>query len=432
VAYAAAILAVSLGVTVTAWQTPDPGAVALPQLVVDALPPGVRASLEAAYEAAHAQPRDPSVVGRLAMLLHAYEQHRAADACYRIVRQLDARSLAWRYLSGVVQAELGEHLAAVTSLRDALRTDPNYLPARVKLAEQLMQGGDLQASHDEYASLVRDLPELALAHHGLGRVSSLRGDSNAAAGHHRRAVDLAPQFGTAHYALALAYRDLGLADRAQPHLDAYRRFGARRPVVPDRLMDRVRSMRETARDLLAEAARLGEAGRIDESIALQLKALDVDPGAAQAHVNLIALYGRTGRPEKAEAHYRAAIELEGSLGEAHYNYGVLLASVRRYDEAARAFRKTLDVDPFHALAHNNLAALLARQGKFDEAAAHYRQALANDPQHATARFNLGRALAALGHRSEAVEQFRRALQRAEQLGQSDLAAAIRAELGKVR
>lgn len=291
-----------------------------------------------------------------------------------------------------------------------------------------MQGGDLGASRDEYAALARDLPELALSHYGLGRLSSIRGEPNAAVEHYRRAVELAPQYGPAHYALALAYRDLGRTDRAQPHFDAYQQFRTRRPAVRDPLMEQVRGMRETARDLLAEAARLGEAGRLDESIALQLKALELDASTAQAHVNLIALYGRTGRPDEARRHYEAALRLGDTAADAHYNYGVLLISARREEEALKAFGKTLDLDPFHAAAHNNVAALLARRGRFEEAAAHYRQALTNDPQHHTAHFNLGRVLVLLGRPGEAVDQFTRALERAERLRQTDLAATIRKEL----
>jgi tetratricopeptide (TPR) repeat protein len=455
------ILSVTLGSALTASQLRHPDSPGLPRLAIDNLPPPVRAGLERAYDDARA--RDASAVGRLAMMLHAYEQYRSADACYRIARQLEPQSMSWAYLSGVVQAEQGENTAAFASFRQALDIEPNYLPARVRLADALMRAGDLDASRAEYEALVRDFPELALAHYGLGRVSSVLGHPTVAAGHYQRAVDVAPQFGPARYALALAYRDLGLANRAHPHLDAYRQFGARRPVLPDGLLEQVRSMRGTTRDLIAEGARLGRTGRLEESIALHLKALEVDPTVAQAHVNLISLYGRTGRPDKAEEHYRAALRVESVLAEAHYNYGVLLVAARRYTDAADAFRQTLDVNPFHAQAHNNQAALLAQQGKLEEAAAHYRQAVANDPQHRTARFSLGRVLVALGRPREAVEQFRRillpedvdtprymyalanaylaagdfanareygqqALGRAERLGQAGLAARIKGEL----
>ena len=390
-------------------QASAPHLVALPPLVLDELPPPVRAGLQLASDEARRRPHDASAVGRLGMLLHAYEQNRSAESCYRAAQQLDPGAISWTYLVAVVQAELGDHAEAATSFRRALGLDPGYLPARVRLAEALMNAGDSEASRREFEALVRDFPELALAHYGLGRLSWNGGHAAAATGHYERAVALEPQFGPAHYALALAYRNAGASDRAQAQLAVYRQLGARRPVLPDRLLDEIRAMKGTGRDLLAEGARLGAAGRLADAIALHLKAIEADPADAQAHVNLISLYGRTGQPDKAEAHYRAALTLGSSLAGAHYNYGVLQAAGGRLDAADEAFRKALTVDPFHAQAHNNLAALLVRQGRLEDAADHYRRALANDPQHPSARASLGRLLLALGRPREAVEQFRRVL-----------------------
>ena len=399
-------------------------------LALDALPAQVRDTIRAAYAAATGRPHDADSAARLAMLLHAYEQHRAAADWYQRARRLDERSAALAYLCGAVQAELGEHAAAAASFRAALQLDADLLPARVRLAEALLESGDLEASELALTALVTGFPELAIAHFSLGRIAALRGRPQSAAEHFERAIALTPEFGAAHYALAIAYRDAGLADRAATHLATYRRLGSRRPWVPDPLIDHLRTLRRTARDLLAEAARLDGSGRLDDAIALQRQALDVDPTTAQAHVNLIALYGRTGRAAEAEAHYRAVVMLPDVPADAHYNYGVLLASQGREDEALLAFRRALANDPFHAAAHNNLAGLLARRQQYADAVVHYQQALANDPLHATARLNLGRVLLHLGRRQEAADVLAAALVRAERAGDAALAASIRRELRK--
>jgi tetratricopeptide (TPR) repeat protein len=280
----------------------------------------------------------------------------------------------------------------------------------VALADTLVQAGQLSAARAEYVALLRDYPELAIAHYGCGRVAALLGEAEDALEGYRKSVELAPQFGAAHYALALAYRDAGLGDRVVAHLEAYRRLGASRPVPPDPLMERVNTFRSTARHLIVEGARLDESGRIDESIGRHLKALEADPAAAQAHVNLISLYGRNDQLDSAQRHYHAALKLQGDHAGAHYNWGVLLADAGRFDEAAYAFRRALEINPFHPQAHNNLATLLARQGKLDEAATHYQHAISNDPDHRVARFNLGRVLVALGRPREAAEHFGRLLE----------------------
>jgi tetratricopeptide (TPR) repeat protein len=383
---------------------------ALGPLVFVHLPEGVRHAFERAYQHARAHPTDAAAVGHLGMLLHAHDQYGPAEASYRTARALAPESLSWAYFLGVVQGELGDHPGAVRSFRAALAIDQAYLQARLRLADVLIAAGELGASRDEYQALVRDFPELAMAHYGLGRLSAVTGDATTAAAHYQRAIAIAPQFGAAHYGLGLAYRDIGRDDRTESHLQAFRRWGSRRPLPPDPLMVKVQSLKATGRHLLEDAARLGSTGRIEESISLHLKAIEADPTAAQAHVNLISLYGRLERLEQAEQHYRAALTLNSSLADAHYNYGVLLASSRRRREAADAFRLALAVNPFHAQAHHNLATLLAAQGNLDDAASHYRQAVANDPGHRAARFNLGRTLVALGRPRDATEHFERLLE----------------------
>ena len=381
----------------------------LPAGAFDRLPAAVRGRIERVYEAALARPDDASAVGRLAIVLHAHEQLELAEACYRAAAAREPESFAWRYLTGIVRAESGNHTMAAEDFRAAHRLDPSSLPAWVRLAESLLKAGSLAESRDEYAELVARYPEHAVAHFGLGHALAAQGRISEAARHYRRAVELIPEFGAAHYSLALAYRDLGQDQDARRHLDAYRTHGSSRPTLADPLLEKVRAMSGTARELIAEATRLGRAGRLEESIAMHERALDADPSAAQAHVNLISLFGRTNRPEKAEEHYKAALSLGANLGDAHYNYGVLRASQRRYGEAVAAFRLALRVNPFHAQAHNNLAGLLAQHERHDEAIEHYIQAVANDPQHRTARFNLARTLTAVGRYREAIEQLHKVL-----------------------
>ena len=403
---ASIILAAAL-VAQNAAQPSGPEPVALPAPVLDSIPPPIRHRLQTLLDEAQLRPRDASAAGRLAMALHAQEQFQTANTAYRRARHLDPQSFEWAYLGAVVQAKLGDFAGAIVSLRQALTRESTYLPARVALADALVQAGQLETARAEYLALLRDYPDLAVAHYGCGRIAAMLGETGDALERYRKSVKLAPQFGAAHYALALAYRDAGLGDRVVAHLEAYRLLGARRPMPRDPWLERVNAFRSTARHLIAEGARLEQENRIDESIALHLKALEADPVAAQAHVNLISLYGRKGEEQSAQRHYQAALKLQGDHAGAHYNWGVLQAAAERVDEAADAFRRAVEVDPFHPQAHNNLGTLLAGQRKLAEAASHYQYAIANDPNHRQARFNLGRVLVALGRPREAAEQFER-------------------------
>ena len=100
------------------------------------------------------------------------------------------------------------------------------------------------------------------------------------------------------------------------------------------------------------------------------RALDLDPGLAEAHVNLGRLHHEQGSYDKAEGHYRAAIQKDPEYALAHFNLGVLLEDCRRPKEAAAAYHKALAYDSSFADAHYNLALIYEAAGKRDEAFKH--------------------------------------------------------------
>jgi tetratricopeptide (TPR) repeat protein len=164
-----------------------------------------------------------------------------------------------------------------------------------------------------------------------------------------------------------------------------------------------------ASEYLKRGASLESAGKIGESIAAHEQALEINPGLAQAHINLISLYGRTKQFGKAERAFRAALEINPDLPDIHFNFGVLLTRQERDKEAALAFQRCLELNPYYAEAHHNYGALIEREGKLDEAAAHYRKAIENKPGYRPAHFHLGRILVNQNKLSEAIEHFQKTL-----------------------
>jgi protein O-mannosyl-transferase len=160
-----------------------------------------------------------------------------------------------------------------------------------------------------------------------------------------------------------------------------------------------------ASELLKRGASLEKSGKIGESIAAHERALEINPGLVQAHINLITLYGRTKQFEKAEQAYHAVLAINPDLPDIHYNFGVSLVGQGRDREAAQAFRRSLELNPYYAEAHHNFGIMIEREGKLDEAAAHYRKAIENKPGYRSAHYHLGRILFNQNKHSEAVEQF---------------------------
>ena len=148
--------------------------------------------------------------------------------------------------------------------------------------------------------------------------------------------------------------------------------------------------------------KLAERGDLEGAISAHEAALVLEPSLAEAHANLITLYGRAQNFSKAEAHYREVVRLGANLDTAHYDYGVLLGLQGKWDLAAEAYRRAIEVNPLHAQAYNNLGQILERGRQLDAAADAYRTALASQPTFRLARFNLGRMLLALGRTDTAI------------------------------
>jgi len=438
----------------------------LPELALADYPAALAARLAAGQERASQAPREAGPTGALGMLLHAYEQLEPALACYRRARLLDPQAFEWPYLEGIVLQRLAQQTEAVEALRAAARLDPGSWPARLKLAESLLETGDADAAEGLYRELLAEKPDAPQPHYGLGRVEASRDRLEVAAERYREATELFEAYGAAHYALALVYRDLDRADDARQQLALYQQHLLGTPPLEDPVMERVWQLAEGPHELLAEGVRLGEAGDTAGAIRLHEQALEQDPTLHQAHVNLISLYGALGRWSDVERHYRAAVEQANGRDEPHYDYGVALVQQGRIDEAKLAFEKALVANPYHSAAHNNLGTLLLPEGRLDEAAAHFRAALENDPGYRVARFNLARVLGAQGRLGEAIEELqkiltpedaetprylfalsaayvrsgerekgvgyaREALQKARELGQSELARIIERDLGRL-
>jgi tetratricopeptide (TPR) repeat protein len=283
-----------------------------------------------------------------------------------------------------------------------VRLSATYLPARVKLAEALLESGELAESRALFTALVSEPAATPAAEVGLGRIAAAEHRHRDAIAHLERAVSLFPELGAAHYALALSHRALGNREQAQAAIAHHQRYGARWPALDDPVLTTVTALREDAGAILQRGVKLADAGEIDAAIAAHEAALARDAGLTQAHANLIGLYGRTRNWSKAEEHYHAAVKAGTGLADVHYDYAVLLSLQEKWDQAEQAYRQALAVNPLHAQAQNNLGQLRERQQRFAEAAEWYRQAVEGQPGFRVGRFNYARMLIALSRPAEAI------------------------------
>jgi tetratricopeptide (TPR) repeat protein len=381
----------------------------IPQVKFDNFGPGIREHVRVAYQEAVSKPREALASGQLGMVLHTYEDHENAATCYRRARILAPNEFRWAYLLGVSQMALGRHHEAASTLQEALALNPDYLPARLKLAESLLAAGELDKSRQNYQLIIKKQAESAQAHYGLGRVSAAEQKFSPAIEYFIKAITLFPNYGAAHYALAMAYRETGNKPKTVEHLALSQKYKNIYPLTADPLLSEVANLNSGASDRIRRGQLLEAEGRLNESITEHERALEINPQLVQAHINLIQLYGRTGQPDRAELHYRAAVSLNPNIAEIHYNFGVMLLEQQRMQDASLAFRRSIEINPYFAEAHLNLGYILEKQQLYDEAMEHYQTAVSIKPNLRQAHFQFARMLIFKDRLQEAIKHLQQTL-----------------------
>jgi serine/threonine protein kinase/TolB-like protein/tetratricopeptide (TPR) repeat protein len=222
----------------------------------------------------------------------------------------------------------GESLKQAAELyRQAIEKDPNYALAYSGLAETyvLFSSYDVAPAADSMpqakAAALRALEiddSLAEAHTALGfYLSNYEWDRDASEREYRRAIELKPNYATAHHWFAA---DLSYVKRFDDSLVELRRAEELDPLSP--------IIGTNLGDTLVYAR------RYDEAIAQYKRTLIRNPNFAYAHRALGWAYGLKGRYPEAIAETRTAIELNNGSSAKGY-WGLWLAKSGKRDEAVK-------------------------------------------------------------------------------------------------
>jgi len=93
-------------------------------------------------------------------------------------------------------------------------------------------------------------------------------------------------------------------------------------------------------------------------------------------------------PEDAITAYQKAVEYNPKASGALVNLGTIAFRMRKLKEASALYMRAMAADPNYPLAHFNLANLYDEQGLMEDARRHYLDAIRLNPRYADAYFNL--------------------------------------------
>jgi TolB-like protein/thioredoxin-like negative regulator of GroEL len=134
-----------------------------------------------------------------------------------------------------------------------------------------------------------------------------------------------------------------------------------------------------------------------------LKALQLDPGLAEAYAAMGVVYARDLDWTSSQRDFEKAIALNPSLSQVYTSYSLFtLRPLHKFEEAERLLNGALRSDPLSLDVWRELAIVYFTVGRYDEAINLLQRVRAVDPQLLDAGVVLARALACRGRAEEAL------------------------------
>lgn len=332
---ASLVAAVLLGAAVQAAELPTPD--------LTAVEPRVRAAIEAELAAARREPESAAAWGRLGMVLQAHQFDAEAETVYAEASRLAPAEFRWVYLQGVL-ADARDPAVAARFYRRAVKIDPDYAPARVRLASSLEKVGQAGEADDHFREAARLEPDNAVAHLGLGRLALARGEIDQAVRGLERAYELRPETRAIVATLSRARHRAGDRDGARRLAQAARGLP---PMIHHRDPRRaeVDVMAVDSESFLRRSRTYRETGQLQASLGELLRLIELEPGNAQAHFAAAGVYDRMNRPQEAAAAARRALEIDADLVGGRAVLAGALFKLGRFEPAAVEAERVLAEDP---------------------------------------------------------------------------------------
>ncbi len=133
------------------------------------------------------------------------------------------------------------------------------------------------------------------------------------------------------------------------------------------------------------------------------KAIQLDPGLANAHFSLASVYWADWRWEEANAEFRKGMDLSPSDSVGLVEYASFLTSTGRAAEAVTLATLAVDLDPVSSYTNNELGFALCALGRYEEALRVYEMSVRLDPDDGINRDLLAWIYYRMGEREKSLQ-----------------------------
>ena len=124
----------------------------------------------------------------------------------------------------------------------------------------------------------------------------------------------------------------------------------------------------------------------EKSLGYAQKALDLDPGLAEAHASMGLVLHQRWDLTGAEAELKRSIELKPNFATAYHWYWGVLNDLGRMEEAYEAEKRALELDPYSSIVRQGIGVALMYLKRYDEALSHLDGLAESDPRFVSVYF----------------------------------------------
>jgi len=340
-----------------------------------------------------------SIADRLAITLAPEDEERLAR------EPTDSTEAYKLYLQGRLHWNKRTNEGFRTALdyfQQAIEADPDFAKAHAGIADSysllaqydfmLPQKAYPQARQAAQRALQID-GGLAEAHASLGLVlQDFDGDFLEAEQRYRRAIELDPNYATAHQWYARLLLFMGRQEAALTEIDKAVALDPLSPII-----------RHNAAYLYADIDR-------DAAIEHLETALEINPTFRSARAELANLKYEAGELDEAEQLHRTMIENHPQDPVVYGEYGTFLQDIGRFDQALEQFKRALALNPSHISALYHFARTNELIGNWERAEVLWKEAIELVPGDIFIRYDYAVHLLIQGKTESARAQARRMLE----------------------
>ena len=306
--------------------------------------------------------------GKLGNQYLAHDLFTSADACYNNAIKLAPGHFPWAYYSAYLAQEDGNLQQALPRFKLASELDPEYLPARYRLAQVYLELNQLDEAYTLFYQLLGEEEFTAAAHNGLGQVYLMKQEYTSAAEHFTLALELAPDANSIHYPLALSLRAAGKKELAKQHLQQY---GKRELVIKDRLVDALESLKDPASRHFVAAMSAVLRKEYANAISEFKDGFEYEPENAAARTSYARVLYLNNDKQKSREQLNQVIAQKPDKTLALFLLALLNDESGKNREAAELYRRVIQLDPAHEGAHFFLGNHYLHTKDYANAAKHY-------------------------------------------------------------